>query len=200
MTIQPSNHHSGKFIILSSPSGGGKSTITRALLAGNPNLIQSISVTTRPARADEINGKSYWFVDRSEFLRKRDAGELLEWEDVYGQYYGTPRQFAEEAAAAGRDVIFVLDVKGALKMKTSRPEALLIFLYPPSLEILEQRLRNRGTETEVRIRQRLSLAHWECDQASRFDHTVLNGDLQETIQTVTTLINHYLLEDKIHEQ
>jgi guanylate kinase len=182
----------GRFVVLSSPSGGGKSTVAKRLLALNPRFTYSVSVTTRPPRGHEINGQAYWFVDKSEFLARRDRGELLEWEEVYGEFYGTPRRPAEEAAAAGLSVIFDLDVKGALKLKQLHPETILIFLSPPSFEILEQRLRARGTESEDRLQRRLALAQWECDQSGNFDHNIINLDLDKTIREVSDIIAHYL--------
>jgi guanylate kinase len=192
MTQHPPPGGRGRFVVLSSPSGGGKSTVTKRLLAANPRFTYSVSVTTRPPRSHEKQGQAYWFVDREEFLRRRDRGDLLEWEEVYGEYYGTPRQPAEEAIAAGFVVLFDLDVKGALKFKQLHPDAILIFLSPPSYEILEQRLRARGTESEDRLKRRLSLAKWECDQSKRFDHTVINLDLEQTIREVADFIDHHL--------
>ncbi len=180
----------GRFIILSSPSGGGKSTIIKQLLANHSDLVYSVSCTTRPPRKSEIQGQSYWFMDVQEFVRFRDRGDLLEWEEVYGDFYGTPRQPAEEAIAAGHDVIFDLDVKGALKVKANLPDTLTIFLAPPSFEILEQRLRDRGTESEEELKVRLALARCECEQSGRFDHVVINGDLQETVRSVEHIITN----------
>ncbi len=178
----------GHFIVLSSPSGGGKSTVIKRLMAQNPHLIHSISATTRKPRGQEKNGDPYWFVTVPEFVRRRNAGDFWEWEEVYGDYYGTPRRPAEEVAQAGQDVLFDLDVKGALKLKAAHPEVLLIFLSPPSLEILEERLRKRGTESEEQLQRRLAVARWECDQAGRFDHIVVNDDLEKTVTAISTII------------
>ena len=181
-------HSRGHFIVLSSPSGGGKSTVIERLLAQHSNLIHSISATTRKPRDREKDGDPYWFLSVAEFIRRRDAGDFLEWEEVYGDYYGTPRRPADEAAEAGKDVIFDLDVKGALKLKAARPDVLLIFLSPPSLEVLEERLRKRGTESGKQLQRRLALARWECDQAGRFDHVVVNDDLDKTVNSIRILI------------
>jgi guanylate kinase len=179
-------------VVLSSPSGGGKNTVIQHLLAKYPHFAYSISATTRPPRPGERDGQPYWFLSREEFIRRREAGDLLEWEEVYGDLYGTPRRPAEEAAAEGRCVLFDLDVKGALHLKEIKPDSILIFLEPPSLKVLEERLRKRGADSEERLRRRLAQARWECRQACLFDYRVVNDRLEETIRTVTSIIEDYL--------
>ncbi len=181
----------GRLFIFSSPSGGGKDTIISHLLK-NKDFIHSVSATTRPIREEEVNGKSYWFLIRDEFLKMRDRGEFLEWEEVYGNYYGTPKKPVEEAINKGFHVLFDLDVKGALKMKETYPDARLIFLMPPSLEILKERLRKRGSEDEEGLQSRLAEARWECDQASKYDDVVENDQLETTIKAVEKIIQRSL--------
>ena len=178
----------GRFIVISSPSGGGKSTIIKRLLEKDKNLTYSVSATTRPPRGDERNGEAYWFLSREEFIEKRDHGDLLEWEEVYGDFYGTPKKFTEAAVTAGLDVLFDLDVKGALKLKQSYPDALLIFLMPPSLKVLERRLQQRGTEDNSQLQRRLTEAKIECEQASKFDYVVVNDNLEETVSKIEQII------------
>ena len=161
------NSKRGKYIVISSPSGGGKTTIIKQLLEKHEDFTYSVSATTRKQREGEVNGSAYWFLTRDEFIEKRDRGDLLEWEEVYGDYYGTPREFAEEAIENGRHVLFDLDVKGALKLKQTLPETLLIFLMPPSMEVLEERFGElspdlaeeiRSIEDRERLRRLLRLA------------------------------------------
>ncbi|MBU0517451.1 guanylate kinase [bacterium] len=180
----------GRFVVISSPSGGGKTTLIKHLLERNESFTYSVSATTRPRRGDEENGAAYWFYTIAEFLQKRNAGDLLEWEEVYGDFYGTPKTFATEAVAEGKTVLFDLDVKGALRLKAILPETLLIFISPPSLEILESRLRDRKTESEARVQKRLAAAGDEIAKASQFDFTVVNDDLNDTVKQIEDIIHN----------
>ncbi|MCX6639218.1 MAG: guanylate kinase [bacterium] len=184
----------GRYIILSSPSGGGKSTIIRRILSLHPDFAYSISATTRPPRPGEIYGAAYCFLSRAEFETRLERSEFLEWEEVYGDYYGTPRKYAEEAVAAGRSVLFDLDVKGALKLKSAIPHIVLIFIMPPSLQVLEARLRQRASEDEAHLKKRLDLAVWECSQAHKFDHVIVNNNLEEAVKAVEDIILQKLSE------
>jgi guanylate kinase len=183
-------------VVISSPSGGGKTTVIRNLLDRNPDFVYSISATTRPPRPGEKNGEAYHFYSRGEFQRRIKQGEFLEWEEVYGDYYGTPKEFAVEAASRGKTVLFDLDIKGALKLKRNYPRSLLIFIMPPSMEVLEQRLRERSTDDEARLKRRLQEAENEIRSASRFDYVVVNEDLEETIRRVETIIRNVVKEDE----
>ncbi len=166
----------GRLFIVSGPSGAGKGTVVRAVLAERPDIFLSVSATTRPTRAGEIDGTDYHFVSRDEFARMRESGEFLEWAQVYDNFYGTPRTPVDAALAAGRDVIAELDIQGAMMVKRSRPDAILIFIEPPSLDDLAPRLRGRGTEDPRAMARRLQSAYDEIKKKEAYDHAVVNDD------------------------
>jgi guanylate kinase len=181
----------GKLFVLAGPSGVGKGSIVRDLLAHDPEgLSLSVSVTTRAPRPAEVDGVDYFFVDDDAFDRMIRAGELLEWADIVGHRSGTPRGFVEDRLAQGRNVILEIDVVGASQIRERVPGSVLIFVEPPSMEELERRLRGRGTETEERIRLRLETAAWELDQRDWFDHVVVNDDLRRASAQVAAIIDH----------
>jgi guanylate kinase len=160
----------------------------RELVARDPALSLSVSVTTRPPRPGEVDGVDYFFVDEDAFDRMVEAGELLEWAEIVGHRSGTPRGFVEDRLAEGRDVILEIDVVGASQVRERVPGSVLIFIEPPSLEELERRLRGRGTETDEAIRMRLETAAWELEQRSWFDHVVVNDDLERATEQVAAII------------
>ena len=175
--------------MIAGPSGVGKGSIVRRLLeSDSEGLALSVSATTRAPRPDEVEGVSYRFVSDDEFDRLIEDDELLEWASIVGHRSGTPRAFVDRELAAGRDVLLEIDVKGAQQVKRARPEAVLIFVEPPSFEDLEARLRGRGTEDEERIRRRLETASWELSQQAGFDHIVVNDDLQRASAQVAAII------------
>ncbi len=194
----PSNVGSkrSRFIVISSPSGGGKTTVIDRLL-NNDDFSYSISATTRAPRDGEKHGEAYWFFDRAEFIQRRERGEFLEWEEVYGEFYGTPRSAVETLVNAGKHVIFDLDVKGALKFKSNHPEALLIFLLPPSMDVLMERLKQRSTESPAQLQKRLDEVIYECDQAVKYDYTIVNDDLDIIIQKIEEFIKTNIEEDEL---
>jgi guanylate kinase len=161
----------------------------RELVAKDPSLSLSVSVTTRPPRPGEVDGVDYFFVDEDAFARMVEAGELLEWAEIVGHRSGTPKGFVEDRLGEGRDVILEIDVVGASQVGERVPGSVLIFLEPPSLEELERRLRGRGTETEEAIRRRLQTAAWELEQRSWFDHVVVNDDLARAAGLVAAIID-----------
>ena len=166
----------------------GKGTVVRRLLERHPELHPSVSVTTRPPRPGEREGIDYRFVSDEEFDRLVAEGELLEWAHVVGHRSGTPAEPVEEALAAGRDVVLEIDVQGARQVRQRVPEAVLIFLAPPSLEELERRLRSRGTEDEARLALRLATATAEMAQQPEFDHVVVNDRLDQATAQVEAII------------
>ena len=178
----------GTLVIVSGPSGSGKTTLVRRLLERRPGYRLSVSATTRPRRSGEEDGRDYHFVAGDEFERMRAAGELLEWSEHFGNHYGTPRGPVDAALAAGEVVILEIDVNGARQVWEGVPEAYGIFVRPPSWEALEARLRGRKTEPEERLRERLARAQMEMDRSERFDHVVINDDVECAVAEMETVI------------
>ena len=169
----------GLCLVLSAPSGAGKSTLVARLRAEFPGFAYSISCTTRAPRAGEENGVQYHFLAREDFLAKRDAGFFAEWAEVHGNFYGTPKGPVEAELARGRDMLFDIDVQGALQLRKVFPQALYVFILPPSREVLERRLRGRGTDSEEVIARRMKNALGELEQAGNFDYHIINDDIEE---------------------
>jgi len=176
-------------VILSAPSGGGKSTILRALMERLDNVKYSISATSRPPRGDEVNGADYFFLSKEEFERQIELGKFLEHAEVHGNYYGTPKDWVEKQLVKGVDVALDIDVQGAEQVKRINPhDTLMIFLIPPSMKVLEERLRGRGTESEEQIQLRLKNARQELDQWRDFDYSVVNENLDAAVKSVENII------------
>ncbi len=175
---------------ISSPSGGGKTTIIQKLLGENvKEYAYSVSMTTRPQRPNEVNGKDYWFLDEAQFKAKVKAGELIEFEKVHGYYYGTPKTPLEKMVAAGQVVLMDVDVYGAFSIRRFFPDrSLLIFLKPPNLEVLKQRLQGRKTEEPELVERRLSRVAAEMALADKFDHIVVNDTLEQSVSQIKQLI------------
>ena len=183
----------GKIIVVSAPSGSGKSTLIKEIKNKFPQILESISTTTRAPRGQEENGVHYFFVTRDEFLKQKEAGEFIEWAEVHDNFYGTAKSFVEDNLAQGKTVLFDIDVQGANNLKNIYgDEAKVIFIVPPSLEELEQRLRDRGTETEKALETRLKNARDEMEYKEKYDYLVVNDDLetakQEIVEKVTDII------------
>lgn len=179
----------GTLIILSSPSGGGKSSICRALLDSDPRLGYSVSVTSRPRRRDEVDGRDYHFISESDFHELIADDMFYEWAKVHGNYYGTRKDLVDAKIAAGQDVVLDLDVVGGLNIKKLNDRAILIFVLPPSLAVLEERLRNRNTDNEEVIKLRLRNARHEIHFAQKYDYAVVNEDLNQTISIIRKIID-----------
>jgi guanylate kinase len=180
----------GTLIVIAGPSGVGKGSVVKRLLAQDPErLAYSVSVKTRPPRPNERHGREYFFITEPEFDRMIREDELLEWAPFVDHRSGTPRAFVDDALASGRDVILEIDVKGAEQVRNRVPDALLVFLAPPSMGELERRLRGRGTEDDERIAKRLETAAWEMTQRDWFDHVVVNDDLIRASEQVAAIID-----------
>jgi guanylate kinase len=179
----------GRLFVISGPSGAGKGTVVQEALRRRPDIFLSVSATTRPARAGERNGVHYHFISTNDFLAQRDSGGFLEWAEVYGNLYGTPRAPVDAALASGGDVICELDIQGALAVKRSRPDALLVFIEPPSLDELFMRLRRRGTEDPESLSTRLRAAYEEVKQKGLYDHLVVNDSLEQAVSALLRILD-----------
>lgn len=188
------NNKSGKLLILAAPSGGGKSTMARRLLEDFDQLRFSVSATTRASRPGERDGIDYQFLSEEEFNEKIQAGEFLEWEEVYnGTKYGTLQRTIENELKKGYFVLLDIDVLGAMNVKRKFGDrALVIFIAPPSLDILKQRLMNRGSESDQSLESRLDRAKKEMLYADKFDHRVVNDNLEETYQTIKQIADNFI--------
>ncbi|MDO5500635.1 MAG: guanylate kinase [Propionibacteriaceae bacterium] len=175
--------------VISGPSAVGKGTVCARLRELYPDPFYSISMTTRAPRPGEVRGESYYFVELDEFQELIARGELLEWAEVHGNYYGTPRQPVLDAVAQGRHVILEIDLQGARQVKQNLPEAQLVFLSPPSWEELVHRLRGRGTEDDEAIQRRLETARAELAAIGEADHVVVNVSVEETVEALVSLLS-----------
>ena len=180
-----------RLIVISAPSGCGKTTIVREIFKRHPEMKFSVSATTRKQRTGESHGKDYFFLLKEDFEQKINGGELVEWEKIYDNYYGTLKSEVDRALQSGITMIFDIDVKGALNVKHKYPnDAVLIFIEPPSVEILTQRLINRKTETEEVVRKRLERVPMELERGKEFDYRVVNDKLEKAINDVDTIIKN----------
>ena len=179
----------GFCLILSSPSGAGKTTLARALLASDEGLANSISVTTRSPRPGEAEGADYFFVPRDRFESLRDAGELLEWAEVFGNLYGTPAQPVMRALAEGKDVVFDVDWQGAAQIASALPgDTARVFILAPSAEELSRRIYARGTDSREVIEARLKAAALEISHWNEYDYVLVNSDVEESLRTLKAIV------------
>ena len=186
-----------KLIVISSPSGGGKSTLAKHILNNYKDIDFSVSCVTRKMRAGEIDGVHYHFIEKSEFELMIEKGELIEYEQIFDNYYGTRKADVEKALANNRLLLFDIDFKGAYNLRTAFPkETLLVFIAPPNVETLESRLRNRSTESEEQIQIRLSRAKLEIENSKNFDYTIINDVLETAIKDLDVLLLKSGLEKK----
>ncbi len=184
-------HGRGKLIVISAPSGCGKTTITNALLRRNPEFIFSVSATTRTKRRNEVHGKHYFFLTEDEFRKAIDNNELVEWEEIYGDCYGTLKRVIDEALESGKVILFDIDVNGGLSIKKHYPDdTVLIFIKPPSLEDLKKRLRGRKTEGVEQLERRLQRVPMELEKGKLFDYSIVNDDLDKAIHEVNKIVHN----------
>ena len=174
----------GRLIVLTGPSGVGKGTLVRSLLQSHPELYLSVSVTTRSPRPGEINAKHYYFVSREQFDMMIAQEQLLEWAQFAGNCYGTPRQQVEEKIQQGKSVLLEIELEGARQIRTSFPQAMRIFILPPSMQELEQRLRGRGQDSEEAIARRLRRAEEEINAAGEFDFKIVNDNFETALKDI----------------
>lgn len=182
---------SARLFVVSGPSGVGKGTLVARVRDRLPGLGLTVSATTRPPREGEKNGVSYYFMDDSEFARRVENGEFLEWANVHGHRYGTLRAEAERLMAEGSSVVLEIDVQGGLNVRKVYPDVVLVFIEPPSTEELERRLRGRGTEDESSIELRLANANHEMELASLYDVRIVNDDLERATDELVSTIDLY---------
>ena len=177
-----------KLFVISGSSGVGKGTVIKEFMKRNPNYTLSISCTTRCIREGEVDGKNYFFLTKENFKKCVDNNEFLEWADFSGNFYGTKKDFVEKALAKGENLILEIDTKGALNVKNIMPEAVLIFICPPSLQELESRLRGRHTETEDAIQKRLASIKLEMENSKKFDYKIVNDTVDNAVSQLEEIM------------
>lgn len=179
-----------KLYVISGSSGVGKGTVIKGFLEKNPEFILSVSCTTRKPREGEIDGKHYFFLTKDEFQKCIDEDKFLEHAEFAGNYYGTKKKYIEECLNDGKNIILEIDTQGALQVKKRMPEAVLIFICPPSFEELEKRLRGRHTEDEETIQRRLGQAKAELERAEHFDYKIVNDSIENAIHSIEEVVKN----------
>ena len=178
----------GSIFVISGPSGVGKGTLLALLLEKHPEISLSISATTRAPRPREVNGINYFFISKDEFLENIKKDEFLEWAEFAGNYYGTYQNLVKNALNEGKDVALEIDVQGAMQIKNKIADVILVFISPPSIEVLEQRLINRNTESKQLIEKRLAVVKTEIEKIKEFDYEVVNDKLEEALKKLETIV------------
>ena len=185
-------HTNGKIIVISAPSGSGKTTLLKRVMQYFPELTFSVSATTRCKRNGEIDGSDYYFIDEETFLEKIDKDEFIEWEKFYDYYYGTYKLELERAKSERKNIVLEIDVKGALTIKSIYKDAFLIFIEPPSIDVLIDRLKNRRTESEEDLGKRIERAKMELSLKNKFDFIIINDDLELAFEKSIKVFNKIL--------
>lgn len=178
----------GILFIISAPSGSGKTTLCTKLVESVDSLYRSISMTTRAPRPGEKDGKDYIFIEKPEFIKRQKKNEFLEWAKVFGEYYGTPKKHILHMIKRGSDVLLSIDVQGAMKIRRLKLDAVYIFILPPSLEMLKERLINRSTDSKEAIRQRLNVARKEVAYSQKYNYVVVNNRLESALDNLRAVI------------
>ena len=178
----------GKLIIVSGPSGVGKGTIVKTLINRRSDVVESVSCTTRPPRAGEVHGREYYFLDKADFLKRIEENDFLEYDEHFGNYYGTPKSFVKETLKE-KSVILEIDVVGALNAKKEFPDCVLVMIVPPSEEELKRRLISRGTESEEEVANRLQRLSYELAQKDKYDIVIVNDDLETAIADLSAVVD-----------
>jgi guanylate kinase len=178
----------GLLVVISAPSGAGKTTIAHAVIQQIPDVVRSVSMTSRPIRQGEIEGKDYFFVSKTEFIRRMKQGQFLEWAEVHENLYGTPKTWVNKQIAQGKIVLLVIDVQGAEQIKEVYPECVSIFILPPSMQELKNRLKKRNTETKATLTVRIRNAMIEYQFVKDYDYAVINDDLNKAVEKVRAIL------------
>jgi len=189
------NPKKGKIIAISAPSGTGKTTIIKNILKIFPDLLFSISATTRKKRFNEVDGVDYFFLTEEEFIKRINNDEFVEWEKTYDYYYGTFKSFLRENAEEGKNIVLEIDVRGALSIKKMCPDSVLIFIKPPNVDVLVERLRSRKTESDADLQKRIDRAKLELGLEDKFDHVVENNDLSKAVSDVEEIIKNVITKE-----
>ncbi|MBQ2696904.1 MAG: guanylate kinase [Clostridia bacterium] len=178
----------GLLLVVSGPSGAGKGTVCKALMEQHPEVCMSVSATTRKPRPGEADGVNYYFLEEEQFRSMIENHEFIEWACFCQNYYGTPRKKVEELLEAGKDVILEIEVQGAIQVKSKFPEAVFIFVMPPSMEELEKRLTGRGTEAPEVVAERLETARWECSNIEKYNYILINDEVSLAAERFAAII------------
>ena len=180
-------------MVVSGPSGVGKGTLVKTLIKRRADVVESVSCTTRAPREGEVHGREYYFLDKAEFLKRIEENDFLEYDEHFGNFYGTPKSFVQETLKE-KSVILEIDVVGALNAKKAFPDCVLVMIAPPSVAELKKRLQGRGTETDEQIENRLSRLEYELSQKDKYDFVVVNDELERALQELEDIIDKTKLE------